>query len=317
MALTLTRFQRINPWFWAGTALANHLSMKRTSLFMVAALALFTACAPQYTSENLCIDDDFDSLLPGLHQRYALGTEVRFELTHPVMAYETRIEITGDAFDWRELEGGVIEAQAVREGGAEIHVYIDGEIVRTRALWVTPPMAAEVAEGPSFALAVARSLCEDCKGVAGDEPRVALGSSTQLRIGYLDSTGEAIEGRELGDDDFVLAEDGHDTLDLFTELEGLFSLPVNVDGRQIAMVPYRVAELATLRIVHAPLGDGGWFFAEALDADGVTLLGDLEWFINDVPVELENGAVNLDDAAGATLRVRLGSAEATLEVLEG
>ncbi|MFK8003025.1 MAG: hypothetical protein AB8H86_25880 [Polyangiales bacterium] len=290
--------------------------MKRTSLFMVALLALSSACgggdtSPTFTSANLCVEDDFQSIFPSVKGHYALGTEVRFELTSPVTEYETHLEIEGDAFEWRSLQGGVIEAHAVAEGVAQLHVFIDGEIVSSEELISERATTADVADAPSLLLSVARMICEDCGGEAGDEPRVALGSAERLRIDYLNEAGETLEGRGLGDDAFVDIDEGRDSLELFTELEGLFALPVNVDGQQLSTFSYRVAEAETLRIIR---GDYG-IFAEALDADGVTLLGDFEWFIDDAPVQLEHGVVMLDDAQGRTIRVRLGGAEATLEVL--
>lgn len=279
---------------------------------MVALLAVFSGCAgPEYTSANLCVEDDFETLFPSLNGQYALGSNVHFELTHPTTRYETYIELNGEAFDWRVLDDGSIEATAVSEGIAQLHVYIDGEIVSTRALQVERPTSAEVADHPSLALTVARMLCEDCVGIAADEPRVALGSPKRFRIDYMNDAGDVLEGRGLGDDEFVDIDNGRDSLELFTDLEGLFSLPVNVDGGLVSMVSYRVAEVETLRIVETQVG----FLAEALDANGVTLLGDFEWFIDDVAVEREQDVVMLEEAEGTTLRVRLGRAEASLEVL--
>lgn len=283
---------------------------------MVALLALSSACglgdtSSKFTSENLCVEDDFESIFRSVKGHYALGTEVRFELTSPVTEYETHLEIEGDAFEWRSLEDGAIEAHAVGEGVAQLHVFIDGEIVSSEELISERPTAADVADAPSLLLTIARMTCEDCIGVAGDVPHVALGSAKRLRIDYLNEAGETLEGRGLGDDAFVDINEGRDSLELFTELEGLFALPVNVEGERLSMLSYRVAEVDSIRIIR---GDYG-VFAEALDADGVTLLGDFEWFIDDAPVQLEHGLVMLDDAVGRTLRVRLGRVEATLEVL--
>ncbi|MFK8004687.1 MAG: hypothetical protein AB8H86_34280, partial [Polyangiales bacterium] len=72
---------------------------------------------------------------------------------------------------------------------------------------------------------------------------------------------------------------------------------------------------ATLRIAYGSLNGPGMYFVEALDANGMTLIGEPEWFIDDVPVEPEYGVIMPDEVAGSTIRVRMGGAEATLEVL--
>lgn len=258
-----------------------------------------------YNEENLCVEDGFQYGLFGraLTYRYVPGTSVHFVLTHPYEGAETHIELKGDAFDWELMDDGSVMATAMESGSAELVVFIGGEVVSSTPIDVVN-VASVVFYRDSGFLNSYQNCGEDCI------ERVALGATTRLQVRYNDAEGRRLAGRGLGDDDFVRTGSVSDEMDLFTDIEGLFALPLNVAGEQLGMLRYEVTEIATFRIS----GGGRTYHAHVLDADDNGLITDVEWEVDGEILDVTTPILFLgEDATPTDVRARVAGLEATYD----
>lgn len=262
-----------------------------------------------FAPENLCVEDDFPRRWRVLRARYALGTSVHFQLTHPYAGAETHLELRGDAFEWDLLEDGSIDARAVAVGDAEIEVFIGGTVVSTEHIEVFEVARADFLSRPiiDFDLS-AYSRCEE----EGCVERIALGARADFPATYFGSDGLIVAGRGIAEDDHVVTGPAGDYLVASTESEGVFELPLHV--REVeARLEYRVARVATFNI--ESYEEIGLYRADFRDIDGNALEGRVEWEVDGV-LQAASGEFmfwETDAPSPEEVRARVGVAEAVYD----
>lgn len=274
---------------------------------------LFGACIQDgsthygFTSENLCVEDDFPRRWRVLRSRYALGTSVHFQLTHPYTGAETHLELRGDAFEWELLEDGSIDARAVASGDAEIEVFIGGRVVSTEHIEVEEVASADFLSRPLIDFgfsAYSRCEVEECV------ERLALGTRATFHVTYFGSDGLTLAGRGIAEDDHFVTGLGGDSVVASAESEGGFELPLHVRGVELARFEYRVAIVTTFNI--EGYEEFGLYRARVRDIDGNALGGSVEWEVDGVlqPTTGDLLLLETDAPPPEEVRARVGVAEA-------
>ncbi|MFT5356172.1 MAG: hypothetical protein ACI9KE_003395 [Polyangiales bacterium] len=260
-----------------------------------------------FTPENLCVEDDFPRRWRVLRSRYALGTSVHFQLTHPYTEAETHLELRGDAFEWDLLEDGSINARAVASGDAEIEVFIGGAVVSTEHIEVEEIASADFLWRPIIDLSFsAYSRCE----VEGCVERIAVGARAAFFVTYFGSDGLTLAGRGVAEGDHFVTGLAGDFVVASTENEGVFELPLHVREIEVTRFEYRVASVATFNI--EGYEEAGLYRADFRDLDGNALEGSVEWEVDGVLQDATGELLLLetDGPPPEEVRARVGDAEA-------